>query len=725
MKQYFLLIITMLSFCWLQSQVRTNFNNPERLAGKGKFKSNYVTAIDLEIPARNIQQLLAKEMAENKGSEVKPFRIAEPLPVDLDLANTMKWFEGEGISYGKYTLNLKGALSASINFDRFYLPEGTEMYIYNENGEMITGPITQAENNESNQWGSWVYKGGMITIEVKTPSATRHELMLHASNVAYGYKEIYKVIDFGQSGSCNINVLCPLGNGWEGERNAVALILGSFGGTLCSGSMVMNACNTNRPFLLTANHCFDFDANPGSWRFTFQAWSATCTPSQNSNGITFNGSALRARNASTDFCLVELNNTPPANSNIHYAGWDRSGAAATQATAIHHPSGDVMKISRANNGTTIGSFAGTSNQHWRTNWSPQNNGTGGIVTAVTEGGSSGSPLFNENNRIIGQLHGGPSACGGSDLFDFYGRFDLSWANGNNSSNRLRDWLDPNNTGATTTSTTNIAALSGPVSISISGPSVLCSPGQVTLTVNGVPSGTPVSWRSSNPSVATISGSSITGTATWVGGSGDVTFTAFVNCFPGGTAVHGVTFGTLQASNIWGVDPGVHAAAGSTIQVSVFEYADSYTWTLGGAYIIGDPSGPAITIKLDDCFPGQQELNHLGVAVYLGNACGVGPIYLENTWAACGGIGPIEWRVASPAKGMLNLQFDVPPANKSAGNKKIMARLYSLGLGTFVKEWNFMSGQQQYRLSISGIAKGAYVLQVINGDHKSAKQLFIE
>jgi lysyl endopeptidase len=726
-KRCLLLILTIFSFCWLQGQVTTNFNNKEQVAGNGKFNRNYTAIVDVELPEMNIRQLQEKEYAASKGSSVKPLRIAEPIPVDIDVANAIRWSSADGFAYGKYTLRLKGALSASINFDRFYLPEGTEMYVYNENGAMITGPVTAAENNEDAIWGSWVYKGSMITIEIKTPAATRDLLRLHTNNVAYGYKEIYKVIDFGASGACNINVLCPLGNGWDGERNAVALTLGSTGSTLCSGSMVMNTCNNNRPYFLTANHCFVADGNAASWRFTFQAWSATCTPSQNNNGLTFNGSTLRARNAASDFCLVELNTTPPANSNIHYAGWNRNTAAATQATAIHHPRGDVMKISRADNGTTVGSFGGTNNQHWRADWSPQNNGAGATVTAVTEPGSSGSPLFDQDHRIVGQLHGGPSACGAAQLWDFYGRFDLSWTGGGTSATRLRDWLDPTNGGATTTNTTNISILptaTNPGSLSISGPAQLCSPGTVTLTLNGVPAGTPVTWTSGNTGVATISGSSTTATVTWTNVTGSATFTASVGC-PASVAFHGIEFGTLIASDIYGIDPGVYPGAGATLQVSVYEGASSYNWSVGGAAIIGDPTGPTIYIKLDGCFPGQEAMNNLGVAISLGNGCGLGPMYWENTFAICGGPSP-DWRVANQTRGVLNLQFNgVTPNKSTSGNKKITARLFSLAQGVFVKEWTFMSGQQQYRLPITGIAKGAYVLQLIDGSNKSAKQLFIE
>ena len=59
---------------------------------------------------------------------------------------------------------------------------------------------------------------------------------------------------------------------------------------------------------------------------------------------------------------------------------------------------------------------------------------------TTEGGSSGSGLWNESHRLIGQLQGGFAACGNDDP-DWYGRFDVSW-DGASSASRLRDWLDP-------------------------------------------------------------------------------------------------------------------------------------------------------------------------------------------------------------------------------------------------------------------------------------------
>jgi hypothetical protein len=135
---------------------------------------------------------------------------------------------------------------------------------------------------------------------------------------------------------------------------------------------------------------------------------------------------------------------------VGYGGWDRSGAAPSSATTVHHPNGDEKRISFENDPVTVTSYYGTASPgdgtHLRVaDWD----------LGTTEGGSSGSPLFDAAQRVVGQLHGGDAACG-NDLPDWYGRFSASWSGGGTSATRLSDWLDPTSTGATT-----LAALAAP------------------------------------------------------------------------------------------------------------------------------------------------------------------------------------------------------------------------------------------------------------------------
>jgi hypothetical protein len=57
-------------------------------------------------------------------------------------------------------------------------------------------------------------------------------------------------------------------------------------------------------------------------------------------------------------------------------------------------------------------------------------------------------LFDQNHRIIGQLWGGGASCSNLSSPDYYGRVHNSWEPANsNSTNQLKFWLDPNNSGA--------------------------------------------------------------------------------------------------------------------------------------------------------------------------------------------------------------------------------------------------------------------------------------
>ena len=134
--------------------------------------------------------------------------------------------------------------------------------------------------------------------------------------------------------------------------------------------------------------------------------------------------------------------------NPYYNGWDKSGTASSSGVGIHHPAGDAKKISTYT--TTLGTGTwpngGMSSAHWTVKWASTTNGYGCV-----EGGSSGSPLFDNNKRVIGTLTGGNSDCSNqSTATDYYGKFSKHWdANGTSNDKKLQPWLDPLGTNPTT------------------------------------------------------------------------------------------------------------------------------------------------------------------------------------------------------------------------------------------------------------------------------------
>jgi hypothetical protein len=471
-----------------------------------------------EVPTKQRIDQLIKEDSLDVGS--KTYRFATALGLDVDFVQSANWVTRGSMAYGRLLIVAGGAKSVSLNFDSFFIPDLGEFVIYNSRAT-IAGPVTSKENNDGRTWGSPIFRGDSIWIEARLPVRQKDALKLKMSGLAYGYRklDLGKSGGFGASGGCmtNNNVVC-FGNGWEFERNAVCMLLDQNSERFCSGSMINNSCNNNVPYVLSANHCLPAGSgNVGQWRFIFQYWSPGCNPSQDDpNYIQFYGSTLRANATPSDFLLLQLNQMPEPTSGITYLGWDRTINAASSGASIHHPSGDVMKIStfnsvvqRADNYTFADGKKAPGSQHWIVTW---NNG-------VTEGGSSGAPLLNQSKKIVGQLSGGPSACYAiqSYLKDGFGRFDNSWTGTGTNATRLSNWLDPSGFGNTTTPSISTSQ--------IAGSGFVCTTS--AYTVANLQVGTSVvSWSSSNTSILTINAA---GTASRVGNAnGQVTITATLN-----------------------------------------------------------------------------------------------------------------------------------------------------------------------------------------------------
>jgi len=242
-----------------------------------------------------------------------------------------------------------------------------------------------------------------------------------------------------------MNVECSDGDPYQNIiRSAVMLVSGSNG--FCSGAMINNTSNDETPYVLTANHCYS--GGVASWIFRFNWQSANCNnPNSSPSFVSLSGAVLRARDSESDFCLVEITGgldggKVPSSYQTYLAGWNNENVAATSAIGVHHPSGDIKKISFDDNTLVSGNGMSSpiNDTQWEVQWDRN---------TTTEGGSSGSPLFDQNDRIIGQLWGGGASCWNLDSPDYYGKLSYSWdppASANDK--ELKHWLDPSNSGAT-------------------------------------------------------------------------------------------------------------------------------------------------------------------------------------------------------------------------------------------------------------------------------------
>lgn len=387
---------------------------------------------------------LQAEDAITDDQGTAPWRFGFNNHTNINTTNAGSWFDlPNGGRLWILHVKCEQALTVNLTFENTNIPTGNQLFVYNPTKDFILGAFTQ-EHIYDGQLGTELIPGEDAIIEYYVAPKNNYG-HVQLATVTHGYRTANEFIEkaFGSSGSCNMNVNCPDGLPWTPQRNsAVMLVSGSSG--FCSGALINNTQNDGKPYVLTANHCY---SNPATWVFRFN-WQAIDCPNPGASPTfqSLSGAVLRARRTPSDFCLVEItgglvSGTVPLGYNPYFSGWDNSGSIPTATVCIHHPSGDIKKIAFDDAAPSISQGMGSSeaNSTWTVEWDRN---------TTTEGGSSGSPLFDQNHRIIGQLWGGGASCQNLSAPDYYGRVANSWApTGGNSTNQLKFWLDPSNSGA--------------------------------------------------------------------------------------------------------------------------------------------------------------------------------------------------------------------------------------------------------------------------------------
>lgn len=446
----------------------------------GKIPSFDLTKTNEQLPVFSFPEvdhalMIDQDEKEANNKEVA-LRIAVPFETKIDIKKeAFHSINNKGDNEWILKLNLAGAYGVGVLFDQFQIPEGAELYVFNESKTSVNGAITSANNNDFNFLHVSPVQGSIIYVLYIEPQEVNFSGNLSISTVTHLYRDLFKTTKgFGDSGSCNINVVCEEGNGWEEEVRSIALILNSSGSRICTGAMINNTSMDGTQYFLSAKHCMNNNPNFDQWSFIFNYKSEDCSPSV--NGLLGNsvfGAELKASNTDNDFALFELTESIPASYDVYFAGWSRTTLLINNTTGIHHPSGDVMKISYDDDSPSLSAYLGGSgDDYWKVaDWDE----------GTTEGGSSGSPLFKNGGKIIGQLRGGYASCS-NDLADYYGAFYKSWDNGTTSSERLMDWLDPLGDDPTTLAGVDMSAIGIEEVEASKGLSIYPNPAKDQLTI---------------------------------------------------------------------------------------------------------------------------------------------------------------------------------------------------------------------------------------------------
>ncbi|WP_144394952.1 trypsin-like peptidase domain-containing protein [Pleionea sediminis] len=405
-----------------------------------KYKSSIANEYRFELPRVDVERNMAKALDTKRGQG--PYLFAEPYYPAKSRLDDIRWTEVSGTSVWRIRFSSPNAKSLNIGLTDLFLPQDAKVYFYTPDGSQITR-FDERSNKSHGQLWTPAFHSNELIMELNVPSHLQKYVTFNIKSVNQGFRSI-KPSAMEKSGDCNINVICPVADDWRNEIRAVARILIN-GSGLCTGTLVNNVAGDNTPYFLSANHCGITNSTASTivfyWNFETSQCNMNTDVADGSLTQFQSGSTFRARSEPSDFSLVELDSNPEAAFNVHFAGWDATDTTPNSVVAIHHPSGDEKRISFENDTLTITSYGENA-----TNPNGTHFRVGAWDLGTTEGGSSGSAIWNSDKRVVGTLHGGLAACSAPNDPDWYGRVSVQWLGGGTASTQLKAWLDPDDTG---------------------------------------------------------------------------------------------------------------------------------------------------------------------------------------------------------------------------------------------------------------------------------------
>ncbi len=440
----------------------------EGLSHAGDMRASHAHAVVL--PAPTADQVKSQFAHPPKGAPLKIGfgRHVSELDTDAGTAAALRWEPlADGVLVADVKLASTGAAAIRAGLRVASLPDSATVRfkapgapdLFDVTGAKINAAIkANADAGDTSDAGRTYWSpeldGEAISVEIElAPGTDPLDVKVAIPTVAHMVTSAAK--DYAlpadlKSASCELDAMCYTAT-WGQQMNAVARMLFTPDGVsffACTGTLLadQDAAN-NAPYFLSANHCISTQTAASSLVTRWFYRSTSCGSGVAGPYIELAGGATLLYHSQafdtpyTDTSFMRLNNTPPAGT--VFAGWYAGPTPGlfSAITGLHHPGGDLLKIS---NGQISGYDVCTAPN---SNDSFSCNGGSSTVSpsegfydvnwnsGITEPGSSGSGIFLSNGLLVGQLYGGTGDCtmpGG----DVYGRFDLAYAKA------LNQWLSP-------------------------------------------------------------------------------------------------------------------------------------------------------------------------------------------------------------------------------------------------------------------------------------------
>lgn len=391
------------------------------------------------IPAFQLDSLhVEKMLAQDREFHIdNRYGVVQPCAINIKEKGVKTILQGKGTIW-RYRIESQEALSLGLYFTNYHLPPKAKVFLYDPSHLRLRGAFTHRNNNAIQQLPVADFEGKEMIIEYFEPQNAEFEGELVLGAVTQAYANLQA------KAMARIGINCPQGDDWQIQKHSVCLMTFhdwrySF---ICTGALVNNVRQDQTPYFLTANHCIrsEYVANSLVTYFNFE--NSACNAYDASDRNTLAGATLKAGNSYSDFSLLLLRETPPDEYNAYYAGWDIRGNDPQSGVIIHHPNGQPKgiairkgplisypeKVQWTSDGLRLHSTT-LPHTHWGVEFDE----------GEAEVGSSGCPLFDQNKRIVGQLHGG------ANFILLFGKLSLSWNYYSEPEKQLAYWLDPDST----------------------------------------------------------------------------------------------------------------------------------------------------------------------------------------------------------------------------------------------------------------------------------------
>jgi lysyl endopeptidase len=379
-----------------------------QLSSGGRPVSDRVT-LDGEVPLALLAQPDIRALREQDAvTQDWPLRYGAVIETRLDAAEAGLWQEtASGELVWRLRIGSPGALSLGVLFSEYELPVGGQLFLYSADRTTVVGAFTGDTRQPNGMLAIQPIVGDEVVVEYAQPASLRARPRLVVGEVVHDYRGVFGLLDqAGENrlgGGCLIDVNCPEGAPYQDIKRSVIRVLSS--GVLCSAGMLNNTAQDGTPYFLTADHC----GTMTNVVALFDYERSGCGIGGSSTSRTISGATRLARSDGYDSQLYLLSSAPPASYVPFYAGWDRRAAQPAPTISISHPGGSPKKIA-----LDFDRALGTG-LFWNVTWD----------LGTLQGGSSGSPLFNGEQRVLG-----PACCVSSftcsSQIAYYGRLRGFW-----------------------------------------------------------------------------------------------------------------------------------------------------------------------------------------------------------------------------------------------------------------------------------------------------------